>query len=83
MVKHRRGGKKIDKDMENLDRDESHEDRYPAAYCRMLEAYMLATRASFITYDKSNHSPRMAVIALENIRKQLSEIQSGLDTDRY
>ena len=40
-----------------------------------LMLYMVSTREALLIYDKSHHDPKMAVVALEMMKKKMKELE--------
>ena len=43
-------------------------------YTKRLETYMKTTRSALLLYDQSNHSPEMAMLTLEAMRRNLIDV---------
>jgi hypothetical protein len=43
-------------------------------YTKRLETYMKTTRSALLLYDQSDHSPEMAMLTLEAMRRELMNV---------
>jgi hypothetical protein len=58
-------------------RDRTNKNMFPPQgkeYTRRLETYMKTTRSALLLYDQSDHSPEIAMLTLEAMRRELMNV---------